>query len=33
VISTISSSHSEAFKKKEAMYRAVVTNRAYSHYR
>jgi ribosomal protein S7 len=33
VIATISSSHSEAFKKKEAMYRTVVTNRAYSHYR
>ena len=33
VIATLSTSPGEAVKKKEALYRAVVTNRAYSHYR
>jgi small subunit ribosomal protein S7 len=33
VLATISSTQSEALKKKEAMYRSVVTNRAYAHYR
>jgi ribosomal protein S7 len=33
IIQTVSSSHSEPLKKKEALYRSVITNRAYSHYR
>jgi small subunit ribosomal protein S7 len=33
IIAIISSSPSDALKKKEAMYRSVITNRAYSHYR
>jgi ribosomal protein S7 len=33
VIAVVSSSSSEALKKKELMYRSVITNRAYSHYR
>jgi small subunit ribosomal protein S7 len=33
IITIVSSSSSEALKKKELMYRSVITNRAYSHYR
>ena len=33
ILTTVSSSQSESLKKKEALYRSVITNRAYSHYR
>lgn len=33
VVAILSSSQSEGLKKKEALYKSVVTNRAYSHYR
>jgi ribosomal protein S7 len=33
VLAVVSSQPSEALKKKEALYRSVVNNRAYSHYR
>jgi ribosomal protein S7 len=33
VLAVISSQTSEAVKKKETLYRSVVNNRAYSHYR
>ena len=33
VLAVVSSQQSEASKKKEALYRSVITNRAYSHYR